>query len=277
LPTAVSIASELQAAIAFRTRFDRCNQFLKYPISESIIHDILSLAIIMVNQTVLDELWDFDHPEVSEQKFAELAEDGTLPNGERQEYLTQQARALGLQKKFERADQLLDSLESPVGVVAVRQALERGRVLNISGKRKESIPVFKNAVELATTAKDTFLLVDALHMLGIVDPDRGQQYQSKALEVLSTETNTRTLRWLVALHNNQGWNYYDFEKYAEALLEFEKALEAAKKYGTPHQQFLGEWAIGYSYKSLGRLDDARAVQEKLATEYPKEKIPHPLV
>ena len=98
----------------------------------------------------LDQLWDFADPGGSAERFrAELAT-GPAPTASA-ELVTQLARALGLQGRFDEADELLDGVraEGLLPVVEVRVALERGRLRNSSGTPVEAVPFFKQALDRA--------------------------------------------------------------------------------------------------------------------------------
>ena len=125
----------------------------------------------------LDQLWDFADPGGSAQRFrAELAA-GPAPSASA-ELVTQLARALGLQGRFDQADELLDEVrvEGLLPVVAVRVALERGRVRNSSGRPADAVPMFAQALDLARAADEDFLAVDAAHMLAIADGANAQEW-----------------------------------------------------------------------------------------------------
>ncbi|HEY4268121.1 MAG TPA: hypothetical protein VGM94_08025 [Galbitalea sp.] len=64
----------------------------------------------MIDQVLLDELWDYGDAEGSAARFATRAADQSFSSAERAELVTQQARALGLQERFDEARALLDSL-----------------------------------------------------------------------------------------------------------------------------------------------------------------------
>src|SRR5437868_2183068 len=72
---------------------------------------------------------------------------------EAHETTTQIARALGLQRKFADADQLLDSIDDNLhrapARVRVRYLLERGRIRNSNGNPAEAIPLFEQAAKAA--------------------------------------------------------------------------------------------------------------------------------
>src|SRR4030066_555939 len=91
-----------------------------------------------------DSLWNYDKPAQTEAKFREL-----LPLAQKSgdidylaEIMTQIARTLGLQQKFDQAHTLLDSVEVLLKEAGprpqVRYLLERGRVYNFSGQKEKT-------------------------------------------------------------------------------------------------------------------------------------------
>ncbi|AXJ09774.1 hypothetical protein [Arthrobacter sp. PM3] len=197
----------------------------------------------MLEQTILDQLWDFDDPAGSEARFRAAVADAGYDVDERAELTTQLGRAIGLQGRFEEADALLDSVDGDEPTVAVRVLLERGRVLNTSGHPEMAVPLFEQAAELADHLGEEFLAVDALHMLAIADSGHAETWTRSALEYASTVHDERTKRWIVALHNNLGWTLHGAGRCTEAMVEFHLAQQWADRIGTPRQQELAREAI----------------------------------
>lgn len=205
-------------------------------------------AGVTLSQTTLDSLWDFSEPETSEERLREAAAAAT--GAERDELLTQVARAIGLQSRFAEADAVLESISSPDPVVRVRVALERGRLRNSAGDPDAARELFRESARAAEAADLVFLLVDALHMLAIVDPDRAAEWTAEALRVLAVTDDTRSLRWLVSLHNNAGWAHLDAGRPAEARSAFLRALSSAQRYGTAQQIRWAEEALAEADAAL---------------------------
>lgn len=224
-----------------------------------------------LQQAELDALWRYDDPIASAERFAIAAAEPDRPELVRAELETQRARALGMQGRFAEAEGLLDSLEPAVGTLAVRILLERGRLRNSAGRPAEAVPVLEDAVLAARRDGDAFLAVDAAHMLALADPSRAEQWTEEALAELASSTDSRTLRWGVALHNNQGWALFDSGDAHAAVGEFEAALEAADRYGTLDQQFAARWSLARALREIGRLQEALAIQTRLASERPGER------
>ena len=188
----------------------------------------------MITQLQLDELWDFGDAAASERRLRAAA-DGAAGE-ERAEYLTQVARSLGLQNRFDEARAVLDGLSSDDPAVITRVALERGRIENSSGHPEQAVPHFRTAAEAAEQHDLEFLQIDALHMLAIADADHEADWTALAVAVAEASHDQRNRRWLISLHNNHGWNLYDAGDRDGAIAEFELTLELAEAIGTPTQQ-----------------------------------------
>lgn len=207
-----------------------------------------------VSQEDLDALWDFDDPIASEGAFRAAISSSDYTVG-RAVLGTQLARALGLQGRFDEADRVLESVDAAVPVIRARVALERGRLRNSGGHPENAIDFFVNAASIAEAAGDRFLLVDALHMLGIAQPELSARHTAAALAVLENVAERRTQRWRVALHSNRGWALVDQGELAAALLEFEQAERDAVEYGTEEQQGWAREAIEECLEAIGAAAD----------------------
>lgn len=232
----------------------------------------------MLHQEDLDELWDFGDPAGSETRLR--AASAKAPDGiARAELLTQVARALGLQNRFEDATALLDELDveqamlddslddqdhheraAGRGVVAVCIALERGRVLNSSGEVGSAAEAgsavwhFHRALDRARGIGADFLAIDALHMLAVADASHGASWAAQGLRLADAHPDPRTRRWAVALHTNRGWDLLEGGEAVAALAEFEAALTAAEAVGTTEQQGLARENLAECRAALNAED-----------------------
>jgi len=209
---------------------------------------------MIISQDDLDALWDFDDPIASEAAFRGAISSTDEPLA-RAVLGTQLARALGLQERYDEADRVLEGVDAPVPAIRARVALERGRLRNSGGHPEDAVGFFESAATIAEAASEPFLLVDALHMLGITQPERGDTHVAAALAVLDADPapDRRTQRWRVALHNNRGWALFDAGELTAALQEFEQALRDAEQYGTEEQQ---GWAREAIEECLEAIDAA---------------------
>ncbi|QDU65752.1 hypothetical protein [Engelhardtia mirabilis] len=214
-------------------------------------------------------LWDFTDPAASEARFAERAEGAAA--GEALLWRTQQARALGLQGDFDRARALLAEVERELPAEAsegrVRYCLELGRVENSAGDRAAARPWFAEAWEVASALHLDGLAVDAAHMIGIAaEGDEALRANELALELSATSKDPDARRWRASLENNQGWILFDDKQPEQALVHFERALAAREEQGNLRTIRIAHWSIARCLRELGRLDEALAIQERLARE-----------
>jgi tetratricopeptide (TPR) repeat protein len=222
-----------------------------------------------------DELWDFDDPVGTEAKFRRLLVEAGGAGADRSALLqvrTQIARALGLQKKYDEATAVLDAVEHELGgadpVVRVRWLLERGRVLNTSGKKQEARPLFEDAWRLGREIGADGFAVDAAHMVAIVEaPDEAILWNERALDLAGASAQPRARRWRGSLLNNLGWTYHGLGRFEEAHALFEEALAFRLEQGDAGPVRTARWCVARALRSLGRTEEALAVQRALLAEH----------
>jgi tetratricopeptide (TPR) repeat protein len=208
---------------------------------------------VTLEQSTLDELWDFTDAVGSEKRIRDALTAAADPT-ETRELRTQLARALGLQGRFTEAHGMLDALDLDDPVVAVRYSLERGRLHNSAGAPVEAARHFRRAAELATppaSPQITFLRIDALHMLAIAEPEGTEDHTAQAVRELADVDDPRTLRWLVALHYNLAGHRFDAGDAAGALEAYEASMDAAEAYGSPKQISLAAEALAEARAAAG--------------------------
>jgi tetratricopeptide (TPR) repeat protein len=221
----------------------------------------------------LDRLWDFDDPEGSERRFAEL-----LPRARSEDHgaylaeaLTQLARARGLQRRFDEADATLDDAEAALrpddARGRVRIELERGRVANTAGRDGRGRASFLAAWELARAAGEEALAVDAAHMLGIVEPpERAREWNERAMELAEASRDPDTRRWVGSLANNMGWAGHDAGDVDGAIALFERSRDAFLADGRADRARIARWSIARCLRSRGDVEDALREQRALLAE-----------
>jgi tetratricopeptide (TPR) repeat protein len=221
----------------------------------------------------IDALWDYDHPAESEAAFLRAL--GTLDDHAdlalRLELLTQLARAQGLQRRFDEAHATLDAVEAQLEEatprVRNRYLLERGRVYNSSRQPKRAEPYFNEAWELASAVGEDMLAIDAAHMLAIIaPPEANMEWNQRALELAERSSAPRALHWRGSLENNIGWAYHDAGEYEQALATFQRATAARRAEGNTALVRVAVWAEARALRSLGRVEEALALQLELLRE-----------
>ncbi len=209
--------------------------------------------------------WDFADPAASAERFLDAAEHADEPD--RTAWLTQYARALGLQEQYDQAGLVLDRLASDDPQAATYLALERGRVLRSSGHPEESRAHFERAATLAEASGLEALQVDALHMVALAAPAEDQlRLNAEALAVARAATEPRARDWDASLLNNIGMTHADAGDFEAALASFEEALAARERIGDPGRTREARWMVGWALRNLGRRDEALAVQRGLKDE-----------
>ena len=218
----------------------------------------------------IDRLWIYSDPVATEQKFRDVLRDsdGEADEAYKAELLTQIARTLGLQQKFDEADAALDEADALITIdmvrPRVRSMLERGRMYNSSNRQHDALPCFTAAFELALDAGLENLAVDAAHMLGIVEKgDASLRWNEEALRIAEGATDPWARSWLGSLYNNIGWTYVGLKRYEDALFMFERneAFRTAQKNDV--EVGIARWCIAKMYRFLGRVDESLQMQMEL--------------
>jgi tetratricopeptide (TPR) repeat protein len=224
--------------------------------------------------TDFDALWNYDDPAATEAVFRPLLDNAPVASTYRIELLTQVARTQGLQRRFEEAHHTLDEAERLLAEskaeprARVRYLLERGRTFNSSRQTDRAIPLFRDALVAAQAAGEDFYAVDAAHMLGIAAPPEQQtEWNQRAIAMAEQSSQPRARNWLGSLYNNLGWTLHDQGHHAEALEVFEKALALRRARGQTKEGRIAQWCVARALRSLGRVDEALAVQRDLQAQH----------
>ncbi|MCH8980188.1 MAG: tetratricopeptide repeat protein [Armatimonadetes bacterium] len=223
----------------------------------------------MITLPVIDDLWDFSDPEGTEAKFrAALDEVPPEDEARRAELITQIARTYGLRGKFDEAHALLDEVAEMLprtgDYIETRYLLERGRAFNSAGDKDKSKQLFLQAVETGKLAKDDYLTIDAMHMLGIVDdPEAAAEWQKLGLRMVEETHSDKAKQWTGALTNNLGWTYHDKGEYETALTYFEQGLAYREREDKEPGLRIAKWTVARCKRSLGRTEEALLFLQRL--------------
>lgn len=232
-------------------------------------------------QPAFMRLWDFRDPAATEGRFREslarLGRDGDVSL--RVQVLSQIARTLGLRRDFaaarrvlDEADALLDGHDLPVA--RLRCLLERGRAFDSPVHRPEEKDpdaarrCFGAVFEEGRRRGVHGLAMDAAHMLGIVEaPDVALEWNLRAIGLAEGSGDPLARGWLGALYNNTGWVYHGRGEFAAALEMFEKARDWRAARGAAGPLMIARWCVGRCLRSLGRVEEALAIQRGLVEAY----------
>lgn len=232
-------------------------------------------------------LWDFDRPDVSEQRFRDRL--ATATSDEALILQTQIARTYGLRNRLDDSRALLQSLRPQLdGASAearVRWYLEWGRTWASAVHDREKLPdvdretarsAFSTAADLARAAGLDALAVDALHMLPFTTADRRQDlaWNQEALAMALSSPQSDARRWEASLRNNLGITLNELGRHDEALVMLQQALAALQQQGAPvGRQRIGHWMVANTLRRLGRIDEALAIQQRLEVENAADGTP----
>jgi tetratricopeptide (TPR) repeat protein len=227
----------------------------------------------------LQALWDFQRPEVSEQRFRDRL--ATASGDEALILQTQIARTLGLRRRFDDARAVLDPLRpqlAQAGAEAVvRWHLEWGRSWASATHRRETLPVadrqaarsaFRTAAERARAAGLDGLAVDALHMLPFTTADRDEDlaWTQQALDLALASSQPAAQRWEASLRHNLGITLNGLGRHEEALTMQRAAVVATERTGSPARVRIAHWMVARTLRLLQRHDEALAIQQRLERE-----------
>ena len=234
------------------------------------------------------KLWDFKEPAATEARFREvLAKPETREDPSvHVQLLTQIARTEGLQGRREEAHRTLDEAEAllveGMNTARVHCHLERGRTVNGKAggtdpaaleRAAASVPHFLAAWELAKSSGEDALALDAAHMMAIVAPaGERMEWSRRAIEVAEASTNPNCRGWLGPLYNNTGWDLHDKGDHEGALEMFRKGVEFRRAGGGAGFR-ISRWSEARALRSLGRIDEAMAIQRDLESAWAAEGEP----
>ncbi|MHC4973760.1 MAG: hypothetical protein ACYTG3_15655 [Planctomycetota bacterium] len=228
-----------------------------------------------------DKLWDYHEPDETEKKFRELlprAQESKNPDYHLQ-LLTQIARALGLQAKFDDAHKLLDEVETKLTddtkTARIRYLLERGRAFNSSKQKDKARVLFLEAWEFGNKHGLDFHAVDAAHMLALVEPpEKKLAWNLMGMELAEKSKDARAKRWLGTLYNNIGWDFHDQKEYGKALEALEKCREWYKQHAPESRgALIAKWSVAKQLRYLDKVDQALKMQRELLDAYEKAGQP----
>jgi tetratricopeptide (TPR) repeat protein len=235
-------------------------------------------------------LWDFGKPDVSEQRFRAALEKAT---GDDALILqTQIARTYGLRKDFDKAREVLRSIEPQIRSAGpearVRYDLELGRTyasathspeLQTSGDKQTARAAYQRALDQARAAGLDGLSIDAIHMLAFVDTSPADQlkWAQSALAVVESSTQPAAKRWEASIRNNLGYALHQLNRYDEALIQFNAAVALREQGTNAEATRAAHWMVAWTLRALGRSDEALDIQLRLERECDDAGQPDPYV
>lgn len=250
----------------------------------------ITIALFSVTTTVmaidLAPLWDFNKPDVSEQRFR-----AALAGASSDDALilqTQIARTYGLRKDFSKAQDILKSVAKDVpgaGAEArTRYALELGRTYasathppdsQTAENRKLARASYEEALAIAKSAQLDDLAIDAIHMLAFVDtaPVDQLKWGQEALAVALASTQPKARNWEASIRNNIGYAMHQLGRFDEALVQFRLAVALRERGTNAESTRVAHWMVAWTLRALGKMDEALEIQLRLERECDAAKKP----
>ena len=240
----------------------------------------LTCSVIAMDSTTnpeavsnFDDLWDYAKPAETRKRFSSwLQHRPTLDTDTRLQLQTQIARTHSLVAEFAQAHELLDQvlaeLSAQTPQARVRYHLERGRTFNSAGDTLLAREQFLQAYRLTEDkAHDTYR-IDAAHMMAIVETDLDEklQWNNRGLEAARQTDDPAARKWIGVFHNNKGWDLFEAKRYEDALVEFEQCRVFHQQQGNRANLDIARWSIAKTYRYLGRIEEALAIQQALLAQ-----------
>ena len=227
----------------------------------------------------LKPLWDFDKPEVSEDRFRAALK--TATGDDALVLQTQIARTYGLRKNFSKAQEILRSVAKDLPTAGpearARYALELGRTyasathppeLETAETKRLARSSFESALETAKSAHLDGLAIDAIHMLAFVDTAPAEQLKwgEEALAVVDASMQSEAKAWEASIRNNIGVVLHQLGRFDEALVQFKQALVLRERGTNSEAIRVARWMVAWTLRALGRADEALEIQLRLERE-----------
>ena len=96
--------------------------------------------------------------------------------------------------------------------------------------------------------------------------DHQLDWHRKALAAAEAASDARTRSWLGSLLHNLGWTMHERGDYAVALEYWKQALAEREAAHDTARLRIARWTVARGLRSLGRLDEAEAMQRALDAE-----------
>lgn len=248
------------------------------------------LTLLFITSTTamaldLTALWNFKDPAASEARFrGELAQAEAQGRSDDALVLrTQIARSYSLRRDYTQARRELAAMEPQLAragaEVQVRHQLELGRTWVSAIHKPEEVDdairasarsAFMTAWQQAKAARLDALAIDAIHMLVFVDSAPADQlkWNREALAVVLASDQPDAQRWQASVRNNLGMALHGLQRYDEALAEFQRAValreaqagEDAMRGTPPEPVRVARWMVAWTLRTMGRNDEALAMQ-----------------
>lgn len=222
--------------------------------------------------------WDYQDPAATALRFRRLLEEAQDDLQYELELLTQLARTHSLQRQFAQAHQLLDEIEPRLTDTTprarLRALLERGRTFNSAGDKASARVLFEQAWQQGVKHEERYLAIDAAHMVAIAAPlEEQSRWHQLAMELAEHSQDKRVRGWLATLYNNQGWTLFELGRLDEARACQQKCLAWHQQHNNQGKAFIARWSLARLSRAQGLHEQAQAELSQLRDDMAAAGVP----
>ncbi|KAJ3413940.1 hypothetical protein HDV05_007308 [Chytridiales sp. JEL 0842] len=175
--------------------------------------------------------------------------------------------------------------------VRVAYLMQLGRLQHAQGNAEASVKQLRLAVQISRIEpRDEDLAsneIESMYLLALAESDVDEKVKrhQEAINIVERSEQKGIKSWSGDLENSLGWIYVDTERFDVGLECFEKAVKAReeelkavvktekdaekrkkKKVQCETKVRMAQWAVGYSLRSLGKLDEALEKQQAILAQ-----------
>jgi tetratricopeptide (TPR) repeat protein len=220
-------------------------------------------------EAFVSDQFDFDDPIQTEARFLALAQRAGDPDA-RSEFLTQAARAQGVQERLDEAHATLShsgAENADSARLRARYALERARLLRRAGDREGAAHSFTRAYEIAVEAREDALAADAAHMMALISPpDEAAHWVERGLEIALESERPTARAWVGTISYNWAMALSERGDHAGAARYLARALASRQQQGDVELLRATERALAQELALSGSPEQARAILQRLLSE-----------
>jgi len=223
--------------------------------------------------------WDYQDPAATALRFQALLPEARVTDLQYElELLTQIARTHSLQRQFSQAHQLLDEIEPRLTDATprarLRALLERGRTFNSAGDKASARVLFEQAWQQGVKHEERYLAIDAAHMVAIAAPlEEQSRWHQLAMELAEQSQDKRVRGWLATLYNNQGWTLFELGRLDEARACQQKCLAWHQQHDNQGKAFIARWSLARLSRAQGLHEQAQAELSQLRDDMAAAGVP----
>lgn len=149
----------------------------------------------------------------------------------------------------------------------IKWLVETGRLHILEKTPSQARNRFAEAWTLSINSGEDALASGVALMMVAVEPQKQQQeWIMRGIKLAEDSPQPDAKRWLGTLYTSLGWKLFDLRRYDAALAAFQQSLGHLKLNGSDREVFVAKWSIGKVLRTLGKIEEALAIQNALLGE-----------